>query len=342
MNAHTTFHDHLLRARLSTFLWHAAGTLFLMALTSACARAPQAQDTAHAVANERTPAPSIRADELSKALKIYVDRPGIYRLDAQSGGVGTALPWDRMRLTFGEQELPLLPLDGGEGVLFYVPPLPPDRYAREAVIWATFDAEPPTLMEDVQPPPSGEPTQRAFLATVQAEENLVYQPLAGGHDPWFWAQVTAPSSWETTLELDNVVPQGEATLRVELWAKTKAPVNPDHHWRLVVNGQQVADITRDGEGSHVLEVTLPATLLREGPNTVRLDAVDDLGVVDIGFVNRLLLTYPRAFVAHQNRLTFKSEGGLHRVSGFTAPPLVFDITNPLAPAGRLGCRRGGQ
>ncbi len=328
MRTRRVSHDPLSRAPLAALLRHTVGLIALALILSACGSARQPQEPAPTGQAGR-PSAVTRTEGLPEALKIYVDRPGIYRLDAQSLGLEEPVPWERVRLVYGDNELPVFPLDGG--LLFYAPPPPADRYAREAVIWLTFDARQQALMEEAQAGPANHAARSAFMATAVAEENLIYQPLAGGTEPWFWAQVAAPATWEAELTLDHVVAEGEAILRVSLWAKTKAPVNPDHHWRLFVNGQQVADITRDGDGPHVLEVTLPAQLLREGSNTVRLEAVNDLGVADISFVDRVALVYPRAPVAQEGRLVVESEGGLYRVTGLDAPALVFDVTDPLAP-----------
>jgi len=98
---------------------------------------------------------------------------------------------------------------------------------------------------------------------------------------------------------------------------------------VAVNGQLVADERWDGAGHHSLETDFPTDLLREGINTVRVEAPGDTGVTaDITLVDWIEIRYPRFLVAEEDRLSFKSLGGLQRLTGFSGPVIVFDVTDP--------------
>ncbi len=318
-----------------------AGLLGVVALLAGGCGAPSGGPSP-AASVESGPSNSPISNTLPSALKLYVSQPGIYRLTPEVLGLPKPVDWQRIRLRYRDRELPPFVPPGGDALYFYAPPPAPSRYTREDTVWVEFGVEPSSDMRAVAAPPEGDREITTSLAHVVAEENRLYQPLAGGTSPWFWAQLAAPATWETEITLDHVIP-GEGVLSVTLWAKTKAPINPDHHWRLFVNGQPVGDVARDGDGEHVVEVPLPAGLLREGSNTVRLEAPGDLGAVDISFLDRVAITYPRELVVNGGRLRFEAERtGPHRVRGLKGPAQVFDVTDPLAPQRLTGVRQEGD
>jgi hypothetical protein len=166
------------------------------------------------------------------------------------------------------------------------------------------------------------------IATVRAEENQLYLPQMGKGDHWFWVKLSAPQTQTFDVGLTAVAP-GQGRLRVEVWASTQGAVAPDHHLRISVNGQPVADETWDGQGHHTIEADLPARLLKEGANVVSIEAPGDTGVpADIVFVDWIEVRYPRFLVAEADRLAFESRGGRLRLTGFGRPAALFDITDP--------------
>lgn len=166
------------------------------------------------------------------------------------------------------------------------------------------------------------------VATVRVEENWVYSPRVKEGDHWFWVSLPAPQAQPFDITLDGVT-AGSGRLRLEVWASTEAPASPDHHLHVSVNGQRVADESWDGQGRRLIQADVPAGLLREGANVVRVEAPGDTGVAaDITFIDGIEISYPRLLVAEMDRLSFDSPGGVQRITGFTGPVSVFDVTDP--------------
>lgn len=166
------------------------------------------------------------------------------------------------------------------------------------------------------------------IATVHAEENWLYSPRVAEGDHWFWVSLPAPRAQTFDIDLTAVAP-GSGRLRVDIWASTEAPASPDHHLRIAVNGELVADERWDGQGRHTIEAGMPANLLIEGTNSVTLEAPGDTSVAaDITFVDWIEIRYPRLLVAEEGRLAFEGSGGPQQLAGFSGPVTVFDVTDP--------------
>jgi hypothetical protein len=306
------------------------------------------------------------------AAKVFVVEEGLYEvtgadLQAASLGWGDFDP-ARLQLLYRNQEEPLWVQGRGNDLrLRFYGRASESRYSWENVYWLRLGSEPGQRMEERG---SGgaevlsgakEQEQGSYLATAHAEENRLYSPLVTEGDHWLWESLPAPISKTFTVTLTALAPltssplhpppplptlrlrlgqawgEGEGGwgvgVRVEVWGSTEGPSSPDHHLRLSVNGQPVADEHWDGQDRRTIEAALPANLLVEGPNTVTLEAPGDTGVAaDITFLDWIEVRYPRRFAATADQLSFESSGGLRRLSGFRGTTVVYDVTQPEKPA----------
>ncbi|MFQ5858924.1 MAG: C25 family cysteine peptidase, partial [Anaerolineae bacterium] len=307
--------------------------------------------TAACTASDDGPSPGPAA-----AAKILVSQDGMYELtaaDLEVAGLGWGgVDPTQLRLSHRGRQQPLWIQGQGETlVLRFYGQASESRYARDNVYW--LQPEQGTVGDgetrrqgdkgtrrqgdqetrgpgDSPSPPL--PLTERYTATVRTEENHLYSPRVEQGDHWFWASLPAPQTQTFTVTLTAIAP-GPASLQIEVWGSTEGPASPDHHLRVSVNGRRVADKTWDGQGRHTLEAGLPSGLLQEGANVVSIQAPGDTGVAaDITFVDWIELRHPRFLVAQADRLLFDSPGGLQRLTGFTGPVSVFDVTDPQAVA----------
>ena len=149
-------------------------------------------------------------------------------------------------------------------------------------------------------------------ATVRAEEQKHYDGMAAaGEDRWLWQSIFAPAEIQAPIQAPHAA-AGEAMLRVRLVANSSAPVDPDHHLILSVNGAQIADEKWDGAGPHVITATVPSGVVRPGENTVTLKAPGDTGApADSVLLDWIELTYQRELVLDEGELTFDGQAAAY-------------------------------
>ena len=298
--------------------------------------------------------PTLPSGEAVLALKISLPVAGAYRIsqaDLRRAGWGASLqePDDLQLLQRGMLQPFWIDSAGdGSALFFYASPgdslYSPDNVfilvdnATRAALPSVFAAQAgsPSLPAD-EPVPAGSPAALpagSYLALQRGEQNEIYRPQATGDERWFWSVVSGGNSQQVALEATQIAlpeagGEGLARLRVSVYSDTQAPPSPDHHLRLLVNGQQVADERWEGAGWRQIEARFDAAWLVEGVNQVTLEAPGDLGVAaDLYHLDWVELAYPRWPQARDDRLDFWSPGGSLDLTGFTAPLTVFDITEP--------------
>jgi hypothetical protein len=290
-------------------------------------------------------------------LKIAVEQAGIIQLTgadlAAAGWDIAALDPGALRLTNAGNEVafwasagPGASFTAGDVILFYGQPTS-DRYARRNVYWLTADDGPGLRMaERYAAPIHGYPLATWWPATLHAERDTApfgywqNPPGGAGQDHWYWtAPLTAPAQADLPFDLPAFTPDaGAMTLRVALAGRTDA-IGPglDHHTRILLNGQPVADARWDGliQFTHIANVA-PA-LFAAGANSVTVVAVGDTGAtVDSIYANWIEVDYAARYVAAADRLEFgapQAGENAFRVGGFGAAEIeVYDITDPRRPA----------
>ncbi len=315
MTVHTPFRKHQLSLML------ALATVFLLA---AC--------------NQPSP-PAVGAG----VYKIRIERDGVYRLTrAQLPGLTVEeFTADRLTLIRNNTAVPFTMLgEGADKALFFYGQGLADDYADYEIYWLRVQSEdidkpsgPQLVSREVQAMAATPVT--ATIATVRAEEDRIYVPKgppAGEH--WQWQQLRAPITTTVAIHIEQMV-DISSTLRVALWASTQTNDNPDHHVRLLLNDQQVADEAWDGVGRHVISATLSTGLLREGANTVTIAAPGDTGaVVDSAVLDWVEISYPRKMAVVGDQIAWQAEPGQadFKLTGFaTDDLLLWDVSEPLTP-----------
>lgn len=223
-----------------------------------------------------------------------------------------------------------------DALVFYAQ-VSPTRYMTQSM-YALKIGAPTIKITDTPPvPAAGLVSVDHYTATVRAEQNRVYMPQVEEGDHWFWVQLPAPQTKTFTVTLSDMV-SGPARMHIEVWASTEGPSSPDHHYRIAINDQPLADEaipsfwwdeSWDGTGRHSIDFDVPVGVLRSGQNFVKVEAPGDTGVTaDTTFVDWIEVKFPRRFVAEDDQLIFESPGGQHQLIGVSGPIEVFDVTQP--------------
>jgi hypothetical protein len=282
------------------------------------------------------------------AYRVLVADEGIYRL---TSGWFAARGIDPSRINLGKvrlfnegQEVAIAirdgdgdnRLDAGDAIEFYgkAPSSSYSKYARYNVYWLTTSggSGSPKRMAELDGTPAVGTIPATHSATVHSEENRWYWLGAPGDDSlerWFFYPFVDGSGIEGgggeasfTLSLPGV--SGSGTLVVRLGGV----YDTEHEVALTVNGTPVGSITWSGISFH--EEAIEGVLFAEGVNTVTLQCLSGTDSIAVDWFEA---TYPRAFEAEGDALTFTADGGSRfQVSGFSASDLeLFDVTAPGAP-----------
>ncbi|HZY43233.1 MAG TPA: C25 family cysteine peptidase, partial [Anaerolineae bacterium] len=279
--------------------------------------------------------PARQSQTVASAAKILVGQAGLIEVSA-ADLISSDLGWKSIdptsvRLFFQDRQQPVwLEGQGAALTLKFYGQAADSRYTRENAYFFQIDQSLvpplPMLTQTLVERSSGAIDH--YTATLHAEENFLYSPLVANGDHWFWAQLPAPQSKMFTVELSAVV-DGPAQLTIGVWGSTEASASPDHHLRIKINRQNVADQTWDGIARNTLKADLPRGLLVAGSNIIQIEAPGDTGVAaDITFLDWIEIRYLRHFVAENDRLEFDGVDGAVQLSGFSGPIDLFDITVP--------------
>jgi len=312
-----------------------AGLLLMAALLAGCLPAP-------------TPAPEKAAPpagDPTPPLKISVAEDGLYALDAatlaRAGWQAEALDPARLHLLAPGGEQPLRAEGRGASLrLLFCGQASGSPYTQENVYWLVEEEDRERIagwLAEVEEAPAAEDAldpayleglpPQTYLHRARQEQNQVYVPQAEGGEHWFWARLSAPGSETFELGLPDLA-SGAGRLRLALWAATEAPASPDHRLLLTLNGRALPEQTWDGTGRRLLELPLPEGLLREGANTLLVEAPGlEASPAETVYIDWIELVAPRPYAALGGRLAFTAPGGPAELSGFSAEPLV--------------CERGG-
>ncbi|MFH1636728.1 MAG: C25 family cysteine peptidase [Chloroflexota bacterium] len=275
---------------------------------------------------------NVRLEDLAAAgvMKISVLEEGIYQISLAEIGWESIDP-ETLQLVHRNQPQPLLVTSEGTETRIHFYGQPSDSIYTNENIYLLQTADMPSLrmVEAVAaaPPPDVSPLEYC-TAAVRAEQNLLYTPLVETGDHWFWSKLIAPQSQTYEVDLADVA-AGAGHLQVEFWGHTKAPTDPDHHVRISVNGQLVADAAWDGQTRYTVEADIPAGTLVEGSNIIDIEAPGDTDtLVDIIFVDWIEIEYSRWAEAGADSLIFTAPETPVRLTGFSGTVAIFDITAP--------------
>lgn len=269
----------------------------------------------------------------SDSVKILTSQEGIYRITAKE--LGWSETPSELRLTLHGEPHPFwIDEDGQTPTLYFYAPKVNHTYSMHNIFILTPSAgDEPSPSRTYQA--SGSTPRTSYTAYMHLEENTFYQPLAL-ESPWLGQRIIAPQTLTIPIMLEEVS-AGPGTLRVKLWgstqANTQASTEPDHHIQLTLNGQLIGDQTWDGQTTQTITADIPENLLTTGENVLEIAAPGDTeAAVDIVFLDWVEVAYQREAQALGDALIFEGEGEAAplRLAGFSAPPVVFDVTSPSA------------
>jgi len=181
----------------------------------------------------------------------------------------------------------------------------------------------------IQPESISIPTRLSYASSYLATKSYAPQneytfASPDPQEPWYANRVTAlqQSAREViNLDLPDYVPGGntgftKASMEMKLWGATSLPgAIPDHHVKVEFNGEALIDETFDGFTKQ--EFSTEVSNLVVGQNSVAINLPLDHGY-DYEAVNldSITVKYPRAFVAENDQLTFKSTFKKFLLRGF--------------------------
>ena len=249
------------------------------------------------------------------------------QLDLKSGGV--SIPW--LRAGFGGSPAVVFYGEGTESI-----------YTRDRIYqlglgrgksMASVAAFPAGSRRRHRKDRSATPG-RSFLETSHLEEDQVPLLVVEMDDPsdfWFWDHVTDDGTRKSfDLDVEGVVPGGQAMLTVQLKGATKLGAG-GHHFRVWVNGQEVGDRRFHGFELRRFAFPLDPFLLKEGRNSVELAGISEPDVpYSVLFIDAFDVEYERYYAAYEDELLAGNEGHeLMTFSGFSGPNLLLlDVSDP--------------
>ena len=295
------------------------------------------------------------------AFRIAVTATGMHEISAtalQTAGLSGPVNQDKLRLCHDDSEVAVKLLNrdgtanfaGADGLLFYGEAIKTQETTTN-VYWLTYGGEsaPNGLrMATVNGSNGTSTTLSSYAFDVHAEQDLLYisnYPMNDTSDHWYWDRIAynfsgIASSFATTVSIPNLAP---GSYDVPLALQVTGHRDPDPHpIAVAVNGTTVDTLSFTGTGfvtPVVLTTTVSSTLLQPGNNTITLTALDFApGDANSGahlfWIDWLTLTPRRTFVAQSDRLAYVQPlPGLwtYVLSGFSARPDVFDVSDPQAP-----------
>lgn len=275
------------------------------------------------------------------AVKLLVAHDGIYAVSVaalrQAGLDLTAPQLETLSLTRSGRPVAFQVIDQGKNqeVRFYGEAPGSGVYAGQSVYWLTparAEGNGPRRIATRGAAPSDLVAATVVKATVRVEEQKQYDGMmAADEDRWLWQTIFAPTAIETPIQAPHAA-EGEAQLRVRLLAYSSAPVTPDHHLVLSLNGSQVADEKWDGVGPHTITATVPGGIVRPGKNTLEIRAPGDTGApADSVALDWAELAYPRVLAVDQGMLAFGGQAEAYNLTTSDELAALWDITDPVAP-----------
>lgn len=297
-----------------------------------------------------------------KYVKLATAEDGLYIVDfglLKTSGVGPE-PIDSMnlKLQFRGQLAPIVLFDGGdsrfdEGDFFVFFGMRKrseqigwglDEYTDESVYWLSWgDGEGlryESVQQDVEGPLTVLQTDAFFVASEHFEQDLLYDGWNDDRDQdsWFW-EIVEQSPGDAAIDLRlNVFAEAsgsEATVSVKLKGRTNTIHTPDHHTLIFVNDVKFQDFYWDGPDFLTVPMSIPAGVLHEGRNEIRLESPGDTDAsfADSFYVDWAHVDYPRRYKAVKGEAWFGPPPGhgsqpiQYALEGFGANDvLILDLT----------------
>lgn len=282
-------------------------------------------------------------------VKLYVDADGLYQVTATDlAAVGFDLAGAEpaaLALSTAGAPVALEVVGAGRSAAlrFYGQGLGPESYLGRNVYWlcrlpdGTANPERLQVARRDAAPVEGLAPAEVITATVRVKEQKLYRVQAeAAADRWVWQTLFAPVTVTLPLQAPHAA-AGEAVVRVRVIGNSSAPVNPDHHLIVSLNGAQMADFAWDGLGPVVISGTAPAGVLRAGENQLTLVAPGDTGApADSVALDWAELTYRRALVVDGGELAFAGNAAAYALRTEGELAALWDVTDPARPVALAG------
>lgn len=165
------------------------------------------------------------------------------------------------------------------------------------------------------------------LTTIKKERNSYVSQIINGEDENYWGRVLSSSPSIIPFSLTGLDPTGNVDVSIKL----QGYVGANHQVRVILNGNQLADMSWPGRNPHTATYTVPASFLLDGSNTVELTTM--IGG-DFSLFDSISISHKRRYQAEQNVVSFFTPGYRRvDVTGFTSANIrVFDTTHDGEPA----------
>ena len=232
-----------------------------------------------------------------------------------------------------------------EQLLFYAN-VKSDIYSETDTVWLTVGDGQAMQMATADAAPAGAVTDTFLPAKVHFEEDSVYLkdvPRTGTptYPRWYGVELNSLSVPSRTVQVvvPNPVTSGyNAQLRIRFAGSTESGLaNPDHLVRVALNGQVLGNVAWDGRTVVEQQIEFPASVLRNGLNTVTLVVPGGLPGVpwERAYLDWIDITYRQVPRVVSDRLAFQIDGSERRefeINGFEGQHVVaYDVSDPVAP-----------
>jgi hypothetical protein len=230
-------------------------------------------------------------------------------------------------------QVPLDQFDDGDYIEFYGRPLAAAyaKYAKHNIYWLTTSGGmgAPKRMTTIDGAPGAGEMTTSHTDTVTYELDQRYWIGAPGDDSldrWFFNGMLLGDEVEWggdpvnfTFSVPGAIDTGDLTISLSGYYDT------DHEVTVWLNGDPTPIATLTWSGITAYEGTISPLTFDDGDNTVTLRCESGL---DIIYVDKFVVTYPRSLAASNNELIFThDEGYRYQITGFTTTDLMaFDIT----------------
>lgn len=293
-------------------------------------RTPMHLPTAQARSRAPRAVPRGGATTTSAVQKVLVREEGVYGVSLQSLAEGMGLPLETVQalaatngLVIKTQGAPVPAIyDPARGQLvFYGEAPPPNWYVHEAAY--LISAGEGRAMTRREPGATG--GTPVLPVRLHFEENVfLFNMNQMPDDFYFWIPVMSgygPFSINPIpLDLSSYA-GGDVTVKVRLMGWSSSPNNPDHLAKFGFNGTEVGSSTFDGQEAVEVELTIPASAVINGENTLTVEGVLQPGYTESFFVVDWVEAAFDRQVAPRAAAAFFRAGGADAVSAaaFTEP-----------------------
>ncbi len=276
--------------------------------------------------------PSAHAQETVDWINFATTEAGVHEVtyeQLQSDGVDLeGLATDQLSVINQEEEIPVQVTGGdtfgpGSSIRFIATSID-TLYTDRNIYTLRSGGSPVQIGEEDTPISDRVPTAGSYLETATFAPQVSYSFTSPDEtDPWYALRMLSlgePVSETIELQLTDVAVGGNsgstaAKMNVSLWGATDLPGSNDHRVQIDFNGSNVADERFDGMEESAVEMDLQQVV--EGVNEVTLTLPTQEGVSFDGVnINEVSVSYPRQFVAQNNRISFTSGFSRFNVRGF--------------------------